>query len=143
MAMPQQLTVQDAQLQAKWDSFLQDYCKSEIQAAALDFPETRSITVPFNHIQLRDPDLADYLLLHPSHGLRVGVSALQQVDITVEPRPRLHLRINGLPESQRIIPRAIRAEHLGRLLAVEGMVKKVTEVRPAVHEAVFECKVCT
>lgn len=143
MPMPQQLTVQDAQLQAKWDSFLQDYCKADIQAVALDYPERRSLVVPFNHIQLRDPDLADYLLAKPAHALRVGALALHQVDVTVEPRPRLHLRIEGLPDSQKIIPRNIRAEHLGRFLAVEGMVKKVTEVRPTVLEAVFECKVCT
>lgn len=143
MAMAQQVTVQDAVLQAKWDSFLQDYCKTEIQAAALDWPETRSVTVSFNHLQLRDPDLADYLLLRPQHALRVGAAALHQVDVVIEPRPRLHLRVEGLPESQRIIPRNIRAEHLGRFLAVEGMVKKVTEVRPSILEAVFECKVCT
>ncbi len=140
--MPQQLTVQDSQLAAKWDSFLQDYCKARIQQAALDFPETRSVEVDFNEIQLRDPDLADHLLQKPTQALRIGSAMLHQVDVTVDPRPRLHLRIRGLPESQRHRPRELRAEHLGRFLAVEGLVKKVTEVRPTVQEAIFECKVC-
>lgn len=142
-AMPQQLTVQDAQLAAKWDSFLQDYCRAQIQQAALDFPETRSVEVPFNDIQLRDPDLANYLLHKPAQAIRIGASVMHQVDVTVEPRPRLHLRIKGLPDSQVVKVRDLRAEHLGKLLAIEGLVKKVTEVRPTVLEAAFECKVCT
>ncbi|MCA1820076.1 MAG: minichromosome maintenance protein MCM, partial [Halobacteriales archaeon] len=142
-SMPPQVTVQDAQLSAKWDSFLQDYCRAQVQQAALDYPETRSVAVAFNDLQLRDPDLANYLLLRPAHALRVGAAVLHQVDVTVEPRPKLHLRITGLPESQRIIPRNLRSEHLGRFLALEGLVKKVTEVRPTVLEAIFECKVCT
>src|SRR5689334_7618539 len=124
-AMTTQLTVQDAQLAAKWDSFLQDYCKEVVQQAALDFPETRSVTVHFNDLQLRDPDLANSLLLKPTQCLRIGASQLPRVDVTVAPRPRLHLRVTGLPDSQRIIPRSLRAEHLGKLLAVEGLVKKV------------------
>ncbi len=140
--MPQQLTVQDSQLAAKWDSFLQDYCKAAIQQAALDFPETRSVTIPFNDLQLRDPDLADYLLHKPGHCLRIGAQMMHQVDVTVDPRPRLHLRVIGLPESQNVRVRNIRAEHLSRFLAVEGLVKKVTEVRPQVLEAAFDCKTC-
>jgi replicative DNA helicase Mcm len=138
----QQYTVQDSQLAAKWDSFLQDYCREQVQKAALEYPEMRSVTVRFNQIQLADPDLADYLLQRPAHSLRVGEQMLQQVDVTVDPRPRLHLRVTELPESQAIIPRELRAEHLGRLLAVKGIVKKVTEVRPMMLEAAFECKFC-
>lgn len=135
-------TVQDSQLSAKWDSFLQDYCAEKVQQAALQWPETRAVEVTFNDIQLRDPDLADYILQRPRHSIRVGTNVLYQMDVTVEPKPRLNLRVTGLPESSRTIPRELRAEHLGRLLAVEGLVKKVTEVRPQMEEAAFECKAC-
>src|ERR1041385_7715934 len=101
--MPQ-LTVQDSVLSAKWESFLQDYCKPLVQEASENYPDKgKSVLVTFNDIQLRDPDL---------------------------------------PPSQDIRVRAIRAEHLGRFLAVEGLVKKVTEVRPQVLEAAFDCKTC-
>jgi replicative DNA helicase Mcm len=142
MQMPQ-LTIQESALAAKWTSFLEDYCKDRIQQAALDYPETRSITIPFNDIQLRDPDLANQLLARPSTVLRVGTAMMHQVDVTVEPRPKIHLRVNGMPESQQLKVRDLRAEHLGKFMAVDGLVKKVTEVRPTVLEAVFECKVCT
>lgn len=140
--MPQ-LTVQDSVLSAKWESFLQDYCRALVQEAAENYPDKgKSVTITFNDIQLRDPDLADYLLQKPRHCLQVGAQQLQNVDVTVEPKPRLHLRVTGLPPSQDVKVRSIRAEHLGRFLAVEGLVKKVTEVRPQVLEAAFDCKTC-
>ncbi|HET6399414.1 MAG TPA: minichromosome maintenance protein MCM [Candidatus Thermoplasmatota archaeon] len=142
-AMPQLLVAQDSQLAARWDAFLQEDCKARIQQAALEYPEVRSVEVRFNEIQLRDPDLANYLLQRPQQTLRVGNQVLQQVDVTVDPRPRLLLRVTGLPESQKHKVRDLRAEHLGRFVSIEGLVKKVTEVRPTVEEGVFECKVCT
>lgn len=137
-----QATVQDSQLSAKWEDFLVDYCAEQVQQVALQWPEQRSVEVQFNDIQLRDPDLADYILQRPRHSLRVGNAVLYQMDVTVEPKPRLVLRIGGLPESSRTIPRQLRAEHLGKFLAVEGLVKKVTEVRPQMLEAAYECKAC-
>ncbi len=139
----QQLSVQDATLLPRWDSFFEDYYKQAIIQAALDYPETRSVTVHFHDIDLRDPELADLLLQRPGHILRIGEQSLNQVDVpAIEPRPHLSLRIDGLPDSQRIQVRDLRSEHLGRLLAVEGLVKKVTEVRPMMLESTFECKFC-
>lgn len=140
--MQQQVTVQDSILQSKWDSFLQDYCGDQVVQLALDYPESRSLFVDFNDIQLRDPDLADYVLSRPTHSIRVGAHVLFQMDVPVDPKPRLHLRIKNLPESQRYFPRDLRAEHLGQFLAIDGLVKKVTEVRPMIEEAAFECKFC-
>jgi replicative DNA helicase Mcm len=143
MVQVPQLTVQDSVLSAKWESFLQDYCKPLVQKAAEDYPDAgKSVTITFNDLQLRDPDLADYLLAKPRHCLQVGAQMLQNVDVTVDPKPKLHLRVTGLPPSQDVRVRSIRAEHLGRFLAVEGLVKKVTEVRPQVLEAAFDCKTC-
>src|ERR1041385_8361126 len=98
--MPQ-LTVQDSVLSAKWESFLQDYCRPLVQEAAENYPDKgKSVTIAFNDIQLRDPDLADYLLKSPRPGREVGAQMLQNFDATVDPKPRLHLRVTGLPPSQ-------------------------------------------
>ncbi len=138
-----QLTVQDASVANAWETFLREHAREAIVQAALEYPDIRSVVLTFNDIQLRDPELADYILQRPGHALRIGNNALNQVDIVVvEPRPRLNLRIKGLPESQHVLPRQLRAEHLGKFLAIEGLVKKVTEVRPMMLEAAFECKFC-
>ena len=138
-----QLTVQDSVLSAKWESFLQDYYRDRVQEVAENYPEKgRSVTVAFNDVQLRDPDLADYLLQKPRHCLQVGAQMLQAVDVTVTPRPRLQLRVDGLPHGELVPIRALRVEHLNRLVAVEGLVKKHSPVRPQLLEAAFDCKTC-
>lgn len=140
-------TVQDSVLSAKWDSFLQDYAKPLAQEAAQD--DRRSVVISFTELQMRHPpsvtgelSLSDYLLQKPRHALQIGAQQLQQVDVTVEPRPRLHLRVKDLPESAKVSVRALRASHLGTLVAIEGLVKKVTSVRPSVLEAAFDCRTC-
>jgi replicative DNA helicase Mcm len=138
-----QLTVQDSVLSAKWESFLQDYCKTLVQKAAEDYPDAgKSVTIAFNDLQLRDPDLADYLLHKPRHCFQIRAQMLQNVDVTVDPKPRLHLRVSGLPESAQTAIRHLRVEHLGRFVAVEGLVKKATEHIPQVLEAAWDCKTC-
>src|ERR1041385_7377454 len=118
------------------ESFLQDYYRDRVQEVAENYPEKgRSVTVAFNDVQLRDPDLADYLLQKPRHCLQVGAQMLQAVDVTVTPRPRLQLRVDGLPHGELVPIRALRVEHLNRLVAVEGLVKKHSPVRPQLLEA--------
>ena len=56
---------------------------------------------------------------------------------------KLHVRINKLPdETARIGIRLLRAEHLGKFIAIEGLVRKATEVRPMLRQAVFQCMRC-
>lgn len=150
--MNDQATVQDSVLSAKWQAFLQDYAKPLVQKAAEDYPDTKSVLIPFNDLQLGDPELADYLLQKPRHCLLVGSQMLQMVDVTVEPRPKLVLRVGQLPEDRfigdRRIPgsvvsiRHLRVEHLGRFVAVEGLVKKATDSIPQLLEAAWDCKTC-
>jgi replicative DNA helicase Mcm len=137
-----QLSVQDSVLLAKWEQFLKAYCQEAVQEAAEAYPDVRSVLVQFNDIQLADMDLADYLLHQPRHCLQIGAQALQLVDVTVDPKPRLHLRVAGLPPSQLVPIRNVRVDHLGRFLALEGLVKKTTPVRPMVLEAAWDCKTC-
>lgn len=137
-------TVQDSQLSAKWEAVLSDRKRLQplVQDAAEAYPDPKSVFVSFQDLQVYDPDLADYLLTKPGHCLRVGAQMLHQVDVTVEPRPRLYLRVQHLPKAAEITVRGLRAAHLGKFVAIEGLVKKVTGVRPSVLEAAFDCRTC-
>ena len=54
----------------------------------------------------------------------------------------VHLRLTGLPVESRVEIRRIRSEHLGKLISVEGLVRKATEVRPKIIDALFQCMRC-
>ncbi len=51
--------------------------------------------------------------------------------------PEVNIRFTNLPV--RLGAREIRSEHINRFVSVEGILRKTTEVRPRITEAVFRC----
>lgn len=51
-------------------------------------------------------------------------------------------RFQNLPSTKRILIRDLRSSHLSKFIAIEGIVRKVTEVRPRVISAAFRCSNC-
>jgi replicative DNA helicase Mcm len=129
-------------LQAAWETFLTDYYKDLIETTALNYPETKSIIIDYQNIDLRDPALAEHLLEHPALSLRAAEDALKLIEVPVEPRPPLHVRVQNIPKINHIPIRELRAERLGKFVAVEGIIKKVVEVRPKLEDASFMCRRC-
>jgi len=69
--------------------------------------------------------------------------ALKEIDVATENQLRLHFRVTNIPDTKKIIIRHIRANHLGKFSAIEGLVKKRTEVRPKLQIAAFQCSKCS
>ncbi|MBW3583908.1 MAG: minichromosome maintenance protein MCM [Euryarchaeota archaeon] len=130
------------ELVAQWENFFRDYYKDRIEEAALDWPDTRSLVVDYKDIDLRDITLAEYVLEHPTAAFYTAEIALRMIDVPVEPKPRLKFRIQGLPETATVDIRDLRSAHLNKMVAVKGLVKKVTEVRPKLEDAAFRCTLC-
>ncbi|MBU5689855.1 MAG: minichromosome maintenance protein MCM [Candidatus Aenigmatarchaeota archaeon] len=100
----------------------------------------RSIFIDFALIDKYKPDLADLLLEKPEDTLKLFEAAVEQIDL---PEKRsIKIRLFNLPKSAEIRIRNIRSEHLGKLLCVDGIVKRASEIRPEVSEIVFQCGEC-
>ncbi|EQD41365.1 MCM family protein, partial [mine drainage metagenome] len=54
----------------------------------------------------------------------------------------LRLRPVGLPATAHRTVRGLREADLNHFVAIDGIVRRVTEVRPQIRDAVFECAVC-
>jgi len=108
----------------------------------LSYPEKRSLLIDYWTIDKVDPQLAETLLTQPYKAIFNAEEALKSIDVSVEHQMTLHFRVLNLPETSRIIIRHIRANHLGSLAAVEGLVKKRTEVRPKLQVGAFQCQKC-
>jgi len=128
-------------LMERWERLYQDYFKGEIENAALLYPDKKSLILDYWDIDKHDSELGELLLEKPYITLKAGEEALQQMD-AVANMPPLHLRIKNLPESRKIEIRDLRSIHLGKFISVDGLVKKVTEVRPKLVEAAFKCQKC-
>lgn len=125
----------------RWEDFLKRYCWDELIELSNSYPEKRSLFVKFSDMDIYDPDLADMLLEEPDVAIEAATRALRELDIpTGVTLDEANLRIIKLPRKVKI--RDIRSNDIGKLVSIEGLVTKATEVRPRVVEAVFECPFC-
>ncbi len=134
--------LKDESLVASWKNFFEDQCRSNIETIALSYPEKRSLEVDYWDVDTYDSKLADLIINQPYKALFNAEEALKNIDVAVEQKLKLHLRVRNIPETQKIPIRKIRANHLGKYSAVEGLVKKITEVRPKLQMAAFQCQKC-
>ncbi|MEA3325444.1 MAG: LAGLIDADG family homing endonuclease [Euryarchaeota archaeon] len=126
---------------AQWDKFFNRYYIGDILALANEYPEIRSLYVDFVNIEKFDPDLADELLAHPDQILSTAEEALRSFDLPVKKTlAGAHLRITDIPQKVKI--RDLRSIHISKLIAIEGLVRMATEVRPRLLVAAFECNGC-
>ena len=125
----------------RWEDFLKRYCWNDLIELSNSYPEHRSLFVKFTDMDLYDPTLADMILETPDVAIASATDALREMDMpTGVTLDEANLRIINLLRKVKI--REIRSGDIGKLVAIEGMVTKATEVRPRVVEAVFECPFC-
>ena len=98
----------------------------------------RFLLIDFFELTKYDPQLADQLLEEPEETLKAAEVALEQFDV----KGRFRVRFSNLPKSQEIFIRNLRSKHLGKFIAIEGIIKQSSEVRPQAISAKFECPSC-
>jgi len=123
----------------KFLAFLEDFYKDKILVAVTEGKS--SIEIDFRDLEKYDIELADYFLENPEEVLIQVESSLSELDPILAEK-RFHLRFFNLPEDRNIRIRNLRAEHIGKLLVVDGIVKRASEVRPEVYEITFQCPAC-
>ncbi|HDM25605.1 MAG: AAA family ATPase [Thermoplasmata archaeon] len=134
--------LRDENLISLWENFFLDHYKTEIENIALSYPEKRSLYVDYWDIDRVNPNLAESLIVNPYHTIYNAEEALKNTEVSTGERLRLHFRVFNLPDINRIGIRKLRSVHLGKLVAMEGLVKKVTEVRPKLQVGAFQCQKC-
>ena len=103
--------------------------------------EHRFLVVDFVELAKFDPDLANDLLDNPEEVFKAAELSIEQFDLE-EGVKGLKVRFMNLPKSQNVLIRDIRSKHIGKLVAIEGVVKQKSDVRPQVTAARFECPSC-
>lgn len=126
---------------SRWEEFLEQYYKEHILQLVSTYPEERSLLIEFPDIDKKDPELADTLLERPHEILPDLEEALRGFATpTGESLDDAHVRIIKIPE--RIQIRKLRSDHISRLIAIEGLIRKATAVRPKIVKAAFKCMRC-
>ncbi len=97
--------------------------------------------IDFGKLSKFDFELANELLENPEDVIKAAEIAVEQFD-TPKEITNFKIRVKNLPDSQNILIRNIRSKHLGKLFAIEGVVRQKSDVRPQVTSAKFECPSC-
>jgi replicative DNA helicase Mcm len=133
-------------LRGTWERFFTEYrLKAQILEVAQAYPDARSFTTEYRMVAQYDADLAEYLVARPKQAVFAAEETLRDLLPRHLDAP-IHFRVKEFPADLadvRVEVRKIRKKHLGRLITVEGLVRKVTEVRPKIQDAVFQCVRCT
>ena len=100
----------------------------------------KSLEIDFGILDKFNPTLVDAILENPDENLDLVNKSVEQIDFPKKQPVRI--RFFNPPESTEIRIRNIRAQHIGKLLSVDGIVKRASEVMPEISEVVFECQEC-
>jgi len=106
-----------------------------------------SVDIDFNDIMLHDPELGKILHEKPSEILNKMSQAIVNIahDITngaIKLTDMLNARVFNVGAYHSCTIRAIRAEHVGKLICVRGTIIRATQPLPEVSVAIFECVPC-
>ncbi|WP_457751763.1 AAA family ATPase [Thermococcus sp.] len=104
----------------------------------------RSLTIEWTHLNSYDPELAEELLNNPEEAIEAAEDAIQIVlrepPIEKKEEFKVHARFYNLPKT--LLVKELGSEHINRFIQVDGIVTRVSEVKPFVQKAVFVCKDC-
>ncbi len=100
----------------------------------------KSVIVDFKVLSALNIELSELLLDDPENAIKAAEMAITQMFIPEE--VSLKVRFENLPETQNVNIRNIRSTHLNKLIAIDGIVRQTSDVRPQVTMAKFECPSC-
>ena len=124
-----------------WEDFFKRYYWESILELAKEYPEKRSLIIQFPDIEKFDADLARELIEHPESVLKHANESLMGIDLPADVVfTNTHVRVIKLPERVQI--RELRSSNINKLIAVSGLIRKATEVRPKIINAAFKCQRC-
>jgi len=125
----------------KWEEFLRSRYWDDLLELADSYPDERSLMVKFPDLDRYDPEFAEELLESPEPNLEAAQKALLEIDLPIDVYlDKAHVRIVELPRHYKTCD--LRSDHIGKLIAIEGLVRTATEVRPKIVSAAFQCQRC-
>ena len=133
-----------SQIVDAFEEFFDTFCKEDVEKLLERYPERRSLEVSYIELSRYNSKLADNLINKPDLFLKAAAEALKgmaissQYEVPFEP----HVRFFDLPEQSRPMVQDIGADHVGKLICVDGLITKRTEIRPKVKMMVLRCPYC-
>jgi len=130
-------------LEEKFEKFLKNYYYKDILRVIRGYPEERSLIVDFDVLDNYDFSLAEEVINNPDEAIKACEKAIRNMELPIDlPSVKINVRFQNLPSTHKFLIRELRSNNVGKLISVEGIVRKSTDVRPKLVIGAFECQVC-
>ncbi|MGC8628852.1 MAG: minichromosome maintenance protein MCM [Candidatus Micrarchaeia archaeon] len=122
--------------------FYNAYYTEQLSALFVSYPQKRSLSVSVSDLEKFDHELAEELLNRPDEVLPAADSALARLNPKPNPTKPVHARFYNPDLTFAPLLQDIGSEQIGRLLTLDSLIIKRSEIMPKVHVGVFKCNVC-
>jgi len=143
-AMKKEPDLHEGDKTGDWSRLLKSKYKKQLGEISREYPHKRSVYIDYRDVEKFGSAgiaLADELLENPGKVLEDvwdAITSTQLIRTKDGKDPKgINIRFTNLPKKTGI--RHIRSEDINRFVSVEGILRKTTEVRPRIVEAVFRC----
>ena len=124
--------------------FYNAYYTDQINDMYVAYPQKRSILINLKDLEKFDSELANNLLNEPDMVLPNAHSALTRLN----PHPEsmltqpVYARFFGVDAASMPLIQDVGSEQIGKLLTLDSLIIKRSEIIPRVHMGVFKCSMC-
>jgi replicative DNA helicase Mcm len=129
----------------KLEHFLNKFYKKELDSLIEEYPDKISLVIDFPDLELYDPNLADQLLKTPDLVIEsIKIAAKNYTNSLLGERKDFDpfIRIRNFPEDSQSLIKHLSADHISKIVILEGIVRQFTTVMPKIKVAHWICRKC-
>ena len=139
--MDSQDAVASSQIEDKFTEFFNSYYIDQINDMYISYPKRRSVMIDIKDLERYDIDLAAELSNNPDVIVPIANAALLKLNSHAEIKDPVYARFFG-SEAHMPLIQDVGSEHINKLLTLDSLVVKRSEIIPRVHLAKFKCTFC-
>lgn len=124
----------------KFEEFFASEYKDELFEVLENYPQTLSLNVDYNKLEMFDPDLADLLIDKPEEVIEAAQNAIKNIDPLIK---GVNLLIKFLNVSNVFSFSELTSQQVGEFIVInECSICNIQSPTPKLDNAVFECRGC-
>ena len=127
---------------ARWRTFFTEAKEAEIVLLLSKQSENAVLDITFHELQAFDPEFAEDVLKDPRKIISNGRTTLTEICRERGEDLDCLIRVGELPKDSRRELRDVGSRDIEMLRSAEVICTKISEIKPRIHRAVFQCENC-
>ncbi len=146
--MEETVSISREDIYRQFEEFFSTFKKNELEELASNYPTQQSLEVDYSQLAQFNHELADELHLYPDKFIPIAEESMRSFNPHLiegriaKEKFKPKLRFFNLPDVYSASVQNLGAEHLDKLITVEGTVSWITDIYPRMENAVWECVHC-